>query len=326
MLANGDFAVGYPKYDPPTGPVAGTYALRVARIGGHTGNLVWEAKFPWSASSVSNLGLDVLVPLSADQKIVSFTTALNFTLGGSVCQTTDLGSSGVVTCPVTQNYMMGAAAGADGATLWSWGAYDDTVAAALNPWSSQTWQLTANNGQFVGGDGYLFGARDDGSTTGPWFTEGDYGVAMTLLVDSGGDLVVTAGSDGLVTFNGGQAFLPGSGLVLAKIDKMNGHILWATPLSVSPNELVVAPGDRIVTISQAGSDAPYVLTIYSGADGSILSSFSGAGLVANGTVACGNTEMYLAGAVTSPIDFNPGVATDTLGATPGMFVSRFSFQ
>jgi hypothetical protein len=83
ILANGDFAVGYLQYDPPSGPVAGTYALRVARVGGHTGNLVWAAKFPWNASSSSDR-IGSLVALSSSQKLVSFTLAQTFSVGGTV--------------------------------------------------------------------------------------------------------------------------------------------------------------------------------------------------------------------------------------------------
>jgi hypothetical protein len=322
ILANGDFVVEYDKYDPANGPVAGTYALRVGRIGGHTGNLVWEAKYPSSESSPFGVGL--LVALSASQKVLTFDPALTYTLGGTFCQTSDLGSSGVVTCPVDRNYMMAAAPGADGATLWSWGAYNDTVAVALNPWSTQTWQLTGN-GRFSGGDGYILGARDD-STTGPWFTEGDYGVLMKLLVDSAGDLIVAFSAAGIVSFNGGQDLLPSGGSVLTKINHQTGRIVWKTAITALPDRLALAPANRIVTISEAASDSPETLDLYSGLDGLHLSSFSGASVDHYGAVAAGQTEMYLTGTVTTPSDFDPGAATDMLGATPGVFVSRFSFQ
>lgn len=330
ILENGDWAILYYKYDPPPGPVAGTYSMRTGRIGGHTGNLVWEAKFPWSSSNTS-FGANVVVPLSATQEIISFAIAYPFTIGGTFCATSDLGTSGAVACPVTQNYMMGAVSGTDGATLWSWGAYDNGGTAALNPWSTQDWQLTVNPFQFSGGDGYLFGSRDDGTTSGPWFTEGDYGVTMKLIVDSAGDLIVAATSSGFVSFNGGQDFLPNGGVVLAKINRLNGHILWKTTISDSvdaylPEQLVLAPGDRIVTVGRESSDAPYVLSIYSGADGSFLSGFSVASVTDSVAIAAGKTEMYLTGSVSTPADFNPGEATDMLGATPGLFVSRFSFQ
>jgi hypothetical protein len=326
LFANGDFAVGYLQYDPPTGPVAGTYAFRVARAGGHTGNLVWAAKFPSSRSSSSDL-IGSLVALSGRQKVISFKPALTLTVGGTVCETADVGSSGVVTCPAGQNYLTGAAEGADGATLWGWGANGNDGPAALNPWSTQTWQLTPNPSAMSAGDAYLLGARDDGTTIGPWFTEGDSGVAMNVLVDSEGALIVAAESGGFVSFNGGQDFLPNGNAVLAKINPVNGHIVWRTPISDMPKDGVfLAPGDRIVTVTNPSFDAPYTLRIYAGSDGSLLSSFSNAGIVYHGAIAGGKTEMYLAGAVTTPTDFDPGEATDMLGATSGVFVSRFSFE
>jgi hypothetical protein len=326
LLGNGDFALGFVQYDPVNGPVAGTFTARMARVGGHTGDVVWIAKFPSKADRPENAELGDFIALAASHKVVSYSKASTFAAAGAFCQGVDLGTSGSVTCPVNQTYMMGAAAGADGATLWSWGAYDWSGAVQLNPWSEQTWPLTQNPGQFSGGDGYLFGFRDNGTTIGPWFTEGDYGVLMNLIVDPEGDLVVSARSSGFVSFNGGQEFLPNGGAVLAKINHADGHIIWTTSIAVAPDQLVLAPGDRIVTVSQESGDAPYVLGIYAGNDGSFLSGFSNAGLVYHGKIACGKTEMYLGGAVSSPTDFNPGAATDTLGATPGVFVSRFSFQ
>ena len=332
LLGNGDIGVGYLKYDPSGGPVAGTYTTRVSRVGGHTGDLVWEAKFPDKLTS-SSATIRWLVSLPARQEIISFASpAQTFTLGGRIDQTTDLGSSGTVSALTSQNYIMDAASGADGATVWMWGAYDNGGSAMLNPWSSQTWQLTQNPFQFSGGDGYLLGARDDGSTTGPWFTEGDYGVMMKLLIDSDGDLIVAFTSGGPVTFNGGQELLPAGGCVLTKISHETGHIVWKTAISAStdqdvlPDQLVLAPGNRIVTANTSSAVLVNTLNFYSAADGSLLSSFSGAGVVHDGVIASGQTEMYLAGTVTNPTDFDPGAAADMLGATPGVFVSHFSFE
>lgn len=324
IMVNGDFDVGYTQYDPPSGPVAGTYAFRVARVDGHEGNLVWAAKFPWNTSSSGRIGL--LATLSARQRVISFTPALTSTLGGTVCETMDLGNSGEVTCPASTNYLMGATEGADGSTLWAWGAYGIDGAAALNPWSAQTWQLTENPGQLPGGDGYLLGAREDGTTVGPWFTEGDSGVLMTLLVDSAGALIVTAFATGFVSFNGGQDLLPSGGAVLAKINPVNGHIVWRTPVASMPYSIFLAPDDRIVTITRPGGDEPNTLSVYAGSDGSFLSSFSGPGIATYGAIASGKTEMYLAGPVSTASDFDPGAETDVLGTTPGVFVSRFSFE
>jgi hypothetical protein len=325
LLPSGDFAIAYRKYDPSSGPVAGTYSERVARIGGHTGNLVWEAKFP-RTTTADGTEPGVLVARSQKQDIITFDFAQTLTIGGETCQTSDLGTSGTVTCLGSSGYVMGAAPGVDGVTVWSWGAYDDTIAAALNPWSSQTWQLTTNPSQFSGGDGYIWGSRDDGTTVGPWFTEGDYGVLMNLVVDSADDLIVSATASGYVTFNGGQDFFGSSGgVLLAKIDHTNGRIVWKTMLSVKPRFIALAPGDRILTVDDVASAGAYPLNLYSGADGRHLASFP-IGSNDQSAIASGKTEIYVVGSVSTPTDFNPGAATDTLGSTPGVYISRFTFQ
>jgi hypothetical protein len=148
---------------------------------------------------------------------------------------------------------------------------------------------------------------------------------MHLLIDPSGALIATVESGSFVSFNGGQDLLPDGGAVLAKVNPANGHIVWRTPIPIQPDGVFLAPGDRIVTVTNTG-DGPYSVRIYAGSDGSFLSTISGSGVVRNGVVACGRTEMYLMGTAPTATDFDPGSATDVLGADPGIFVSRFSFE
>ncbi|MFZ5893114.1 MAG: hypothetical protein ACOY0T_18795 [Myxococcota bacterium] len=321
LMPNGDFAVAYQKYDPPTGPVAGTYAYRLARVGGSNGNLVWEAKYPTTATKPS-----VVVPRSAKSDFFTFNYCLTYQLTGDVYRIIDAGTSGTLT-KLAPSYAMGAAASADGSTAWIWGQYAATGSWQLNPLSTQTWPITPNAGQ-AGGDAYLLGAQD-GATVGPWFTEGDSGVVMLMAVDSAGDLVVAAYSDGYAPFNGDQDFFTTNapGKILAKISRTNGKVLWRTTLASNPWSIIIAPGDRIVTVDQEGdATTPYTLSIHSGADGALLSRVStGQNPSGDLVVAAGLTEMFVVGQVSTAADFHPGAAVDSHGASPGLFVSRFAF-
>lgn len=328
LTGTGDLAVAYQRYVPATGPVSGTYHYLLGRIGGNNGTLVWEADY-YKYSSSGAIMMSGIVPRSAKSDFIAYVQAQTFQLGGDIYQFVDSGTAGSGT-KLTPSFMFEAAAGADGATLWSWGAVDGwNTPAQLNPWSSQTWQLTTNPSQFSGGDVYILGAKDDGTTIGPWFSEGDYGMLMHMVVDSAGDLIVVARSAGYVTFNGGQDFFTttSGGVQLAKIRHTDGKVLWRTPLPTTslPDRLVLAPGDRVVTTDTTSSDGSYTLGIYSGADGALLSRIPVSSKAPVQVLAAGNTEMFLVGSVSTALDFNPGAATDTQGATAGLFISRYAF-
>jgi hypothetical protein len=320
LMANGDFAVAYQKYDPPTGPVAGTYAYRMGRIAGSTGNLIWEAKYPDTAARPS-----VVVPRSEKSDFVTFTYCLTSQVQGDAYRVVDSGTAGLVT-RLAPSYAMGAAPSADGTTAWIWGQYAHAGSWQLNPLSTQTSPLSPNSGQ-SGGDAYLLGAQD-GTTVGPWFSEGDAGVVMLIAVDSAGDLIVASYSDGYATFNGDQEFFSENapGKILVKISHTTGKVLWRKALAASPQSLAIAPGDHIVTVDQVtGTATPYGLSIYAGTNGALLSSIKTGSTDSSLVVAAGKTELFVIGPVSRAADFNPGVAVDTQGAQPGLFVSRFSF-
>jgi hypothetical protein len=328
LAANGDLVLGYQRYVPATGPVAGTYDYVFARIGGNSGNLVWEKAY-FNYSSAGAVVLNGIVPRSAKNDFIGYQLAYTFQALGSVYQFVDAGSSGSGT-KLSQSFIFEAAAGADGATLWYWGAVDGwSSPVALNPWSTKTWTLTGNPFQFSGGDVYILGAKDDGTTIGPWFTEGDYGALMHMVVDSAGDLIVVARASGYVTFNGGQDFFPDSsgGLMLAKISHTDGKVMWRSPLAPAslPPSLVLLPGDRVMTADVVNSDGSYTLGIYAGGTGALLSRIPVSAKQSVQLVTAGTTDLFLVGSVSSSVDFNPGAAADNQGSTPGMFITRYSF-
>jgi hypothetical protein len=82
---------------------------------------------------------------------------------------------------------------------------------------------------------------------------------------------------------------------------------------------------KIDTSTQSPTpDAPYQIDVYAESDGTLLSSMS-AGMMAQ-YVATGQTDLFILGTVNAATDFDPGQATDSHGSTPGVYISRFSFE
>lgn len=326
LTSTGDVAVAYNKSDPPpTGPVIRTSQWRLARINTNNANVVWEATYSTSSDA------RIVVPRSAKNDYVSFGVAPDNYHGvsGSVWQTVDNSSSGTATY-LKSNYAVGAAPAPDGATVWLWGfGYGGTY--AINPWSTQMFNITTNPSQVGGYDAFIIGVQDNGISIGPWMSEGDWGPRYSVAVDAAGDLIVGAECSGYTAFNGGQDFLPSAGQVLVKVDHATGKIVWRTPITALPTVILAVPGNRIVTMVQQldsmtqmpAPTAPYQLRVYSGADGSLLSSFE-TGMMAQ-ALAVGTTELFVLGTVSAATDFNPGTAVDTQGSAAGVYISRYAF-
>lgn len=323
LAANGDPVLAYYRYDPPpTGPALRTGRYWMARINGNNANPTWATSYA--------VGHDprTIVARSAKNDFISFGPPPDGA-GGSIWRIVDNGTSATATL-VGTNYASGALPGSDGETVWLWGCgYAGTF--AINPWSTQTFNITANPSQAAGTDAFILGAQDTGQSIGPWMSEGDWGPLYVVGMDASGDLIVAARSSGYTTFNGGQDFIPQAGQVLVKINHITGQIVWRTSLAVAPAQIIAVPGNRIATLTQQLDpitqmpipNATYIISIYSTADGSLLSTIL-AGMMGQ-MVAAGTTDLFVLGVVSSAADFDPGAATDSRGSTPGVFISRYSF-
>jgi hypothetical protein len=329
LADDGDVVLSYSQYVPSGGPVAGRTDYLLARVGAYSGDVLRSGVFVRGAGTNGGR-LTKIVPRPGKSDFIAYLQAYTFQVGGPVYRIADSGSALTSSDLLTSNFIFEGTVGADGQTFWYWGGFDGvTEPVPLNPWSTQTWKWAGNPFQFSGGDVYIVGAKDDGTTIGPWFSEGDYGALMHMVVDSAGELIVVASSSGYVTFNGGQEFFPDSagGLILAKISHTDGKILWRTALAKAslPDRLVLLPGDRVVTTDVVNSDGSYTLGIYSGTNGSLLSRIPVSAKQTVQLMAAGKSDLFLVGSVSSSVDFNPGTAADNQGSTPGMFITRYSF-
>jgi hypothetical protein len=326
---NTDVALKYSWTYQSGGPVGSVTKHSIARIGAYNGNLIWK----------SDIDATCQYPRDIEFRSMKndFIIVENDEFGAS-WQVADNNSSPVATY-LDVTYSLGAAVGSDGSTLWSWGAYAGAL--KLNPWSAKTWSMTSNP-QGGGYDVFIIGSKDDGTTIGPWFTEGDHGPYMQFVVDENGDLLIATETSGYTNFNGGQLLASVAGSVLFKVSQSDGKIIWRKELPAATGQIVLAPGNRIAVLEQGktpGNVAPstYVIDIYSRSNGEKLSSIS-AGLVNpvygplnnnyNGdsvVIAAGISDLFVFGGTVSAADFNPGTAVDTQGATPGVFISRYSF-
>lgn len=332
LLAPADFAVSYVKYDPPTGPVAGTYSFRTSRINGITGNLTWEAKYPTTTNFGSTGSRYVILPRMAQGNLLTFQPLYPGTTPGTndFCTVTDNGTSGSVTCSGA-NYSFDGVSGTDGSTAWTWGAPGSPTEGGsykLNPFASTAWPFAGNpyqQGGFGGEDAFIVGIRGASTTIGPWMTEGDYGPGLLLAALPDGDLAVAASGNGYMTFNGDQSLLSKVGGVLFRLDTKTGQIVWRKPLSQTPDAVIAAPGGRIAVLNpQSGSNNPRV-DLFDAATGSALSTLPLPYALAHSVLAAGQTDLFVLGDFTSAFDFNPGPGTDKPSATRGVYISRYSF-
>lgn len=316
LVPPSDFAVNYVKYDAATGPVAGTYSARLARVNGNSGNRTWEAKYP-STTNASG-GWPMVVPRTTQGDFLTLDSVLNYQ-AGQACRVVDNGTSGTVTCSGS-SYAMGAAASADGTTAWIWGAPGVTKSVPLNPLSTTEWPLTANPYKFGGEDAFILGIRGPSGSVGPWISEGDYGPLLGLTELPGGDLAVTARGVGYMTFNGGQSLLENTGSVLFRLDS-TGHILWRTSLAQTPAALVTAPGGRIAVLSTASG---VQVQLFNAANGALLSTIP-LPPTSYPVMVAGETDLVVLGDYSAAFDFDPGPGTDKPASTRGVYISRYSF-
>jgi hypothetical protein len=220
-----------------------------------------------------------------------------------------------------------AALGSDKTTLWMSGGVAGQTGligpTLLNPWSTTTTNLLA-------GQSFIIGARDNGTSVGPWFTTNAAARPASLfkiLVDASGDLIVLAvgggrGDTGAVSLNGREILSLQDGASVFKVAAATGTVVWKTGLTAAAFPLLaIAPDGATVAVSSQTST--YGLTMYSGADGTIPASFTGSGLAQ--AVVSGGNSLYVVGVVTGSADFNPGSRSDIQGNLPGVFVTRFSY-
>lgn len=320
LVPPSDFALSYVKYDQPTGPVAGTYSARLARVNGVTGNLTWEAKYPTTTTSSGNALF--VVPRATQGDFLTFYPVSSRESPGRACRVIDSGTSGTVTCQGS-SYAIGALSGADGTTAWIWGAPGVDSSVSLNPLSPTQWPFKANPYQFGGEDAFIFGIRGESSSVGPWISEGDYGPTLGLAALSGGDLAVTAQGNGFMTFNGGQSLLDQTGNVLFRLDVTNGQIVWRTALSQMPYAVSAAPGGRIAVLNRPSTGNPSV-QIFDGSNGALLSTLP-LPPTSYPVLASGQSDLFVLGDYSSSVDFDPGTGTDKPNSSRGVYISRYSF-
>jgi len=320
LVPPSDFATNYVKYEPPTGPVAGKYFLRLTRVNGNTGNILWEAKYPNTTSADVIPRLLVARPVQGD--FLTFDPASSRQSGGEACRVIDSGTSGAVTCSGA-SYAIQAVSGADGTTAWIWGAPGSTNSFALNPLSSSQWPFSTNPFQYGGEDAFILGIRGASASVGPWMTEGDYGPGLILAALPSGDLAVTAQGNGFMNFNGAQSLLAQTGSVLFRLNSTTGQILWRTPLAQSPTTLIAAPGGRIAVLNQASGTNPSV-QLFDGSNGAILSTLP-LPPTSSPVLAAGQSDLFVLGDYSSSVDFDPGTGTDKPSSSRGVYITRYSF-
>jgi hypothetical protein len=216
-----------------------------------------------------------------------------------------------------------AALGSDQTTLWL-GGLGSGSPAALNPWSPTTTNVPA-------GASYLIGARDNGTSFGPWTTSstmpGQAGSFFSLIPTPANDLIVYAGGGGLgavISLNGRTIVGSQDILGIFKFATATGTVVWKTGLPNGPVSFIaVAPdGSTVAVTPQTATN--YGFVTYADADGSIPGSFIGQG--GADAIAVGGNSLYVLGRVRATTNFNPGTkATDIQGNLPGIFITRFAY-
>lgn len=245
-------------------------------------------------------------------------------INGDVGRIPNTASAGTVLAPYIANT---AALGVDGTTLWlAGGNYGETGLSGpnqLNPWITSPSSI-------VSGQSFIVGAKDDGTSIGPWFTTNAGTRPASLwrvLPDGSNTLIVLAGGggrgdSGAVTLNGTEILGASYNAALFKMDTTTGSVAWKTDLtSGTLPSLTLAPDGTVVAVSPL--TATYGMVTYSDANGATAASFTGSGQAQ--AVVSGGNSLFIAGIVTGSADFNPGAGTDIEGNLPGVFISRFSY-
>jgi hypothetical protein len=317
-LASGDdLVVAFVRDDPPPPPPGRiTAQYRLARIDGGNPTIKWEASY-----GVNGPSAYYVVPRAARNDFITMGFGPDMTFCCSpIVQVNGSGTSVNIIGSV-YSYNGGAMTGRDGSTLWMYGAWGGS-GLRFNPWSSMTWNVPSNPNQFGQYDAFIVGAKDDGTTLGPWITQGDEGPGLNgfALASDGQPIFSMAGS--APTRINGQDLLVGEGRVLAKLDATTGTIVWKTDIVDRP--AIAVTGDQGVAAVELGTDAPPRLTLFSANDGQVRSSLTVPGMVYR--IVAGPTDLFLVGTTNGSADFNPGAATDIQGgSTPGVFITRYSF-
>jgi len=220
-----------------------------------------------------------------------------------------------------------AALGYDATTLWlvggSYGQSGISGATQLNPWNSATTNIAS-------GQSFIVGAKDDGSSIGPWLTT-NVGTRPAsfwkVLADGSTSLIVLTGGGGRgdtgsVTLNGSEILGAAYDAAIFKVSTSSGTVAWKTDLASGVLPLMtLAPDGSVVAVSPLTST--YGAVMYSNANGSTSASFTGSGQAQS--IVSDGKSLYVAGVVKGSADFNPGAGTDIEGNLPGVFISRFSY-
>jgi hypothetical protein len=314
LAPNDDVMVAYTRTDPPPPPPGtATAQTRLGRIDGGNPTLLWEASYG---------------SLAIASKVVTRSSRGDFlTVGGppnqfqGCCDKVVQVSAGGATATILGDYYAyGVLPGRDGSTIWMFGAYAGTL--RLNPWSSMTWNVPSNPNQLGLYDAFIVGAKDDGTSFGPWVTQGDIGPNLAgLVLAADGNPVISMGGSASTRING-QDLLQGEGHVLAKLNAATGVLMWKTD-TTDASQKVVATGDGNIALLVAGSTSPTV-RLYASGDGAARASFQVPGIVEH--IAAGSSDMFVVGVIQGSADFNPGTAVDMQSTTtPAIYISRFSF-
>jgi hypothetical protein len=283
-------------------------------------NRKWAATYP----DTSYIDRIFPRPIRGDYVTIGLSPDEFHGINGNIAQVGENSS----TASVLMDYLDNATEiGVDKSTLWfvggSAGATALSGANKLNPWSPMTWNITS-------GQSFIIGAKDDGTSIGPWFTSnaGTRSAGLwKILVNGSGDLIVLAAagggaSSGAVSLNGSEILSDTDILTLFKVKAAGGAVAWKTAVTSNIQPLVtIAPDGNAVAVSPLTST--YGLTMFADANGSVAASFTGSGQAQ--VITSGSSGLYVLGVVSGSADFNPGAGTDIQGNLPGMFISRFSY-
>ena len=244
-------------------------------------------------------------------------------ISGQVARVLENATTATTITPYLAN---AAALGTDKTTLWliggNFGSSGLLGASQLNPWSSSTTNIAS-------GQSFIIGAKDDGSSLGPWLTTnaGTRPANLSrIVVDPNGDPIVVAlgvsGATGAVNLNGTEIIGAQDTVTIFKLTAATGNVAWKVPVPSSAFvPVAVAPDGAAIIVSPATST--YSLTMFADADGTIPAAFTGSGQAQ--AVVSGAQSLYVLGLVTGSADFNPGSKTDIQGNLPGIFITRFSY-
>ena len=280
----------------------------------------------WAATYASGVSANRIFPRSprGDYITVGGSPDEFHGINGQVARVLEAATTATTITPYLDN---AAALGADQTTLWliggNYGQSGLGGPTQLNPWSPTTTNLT--NGQ-----SFIIGAKDDGSSFGPWLTTnaGTRPANLSrIVVDPNGDLIVVAvgaggGDSGAVSLSGAEIIGAQDSVTIFKVTATTGTVAWKVPVPSSAFvPVAVAPDGASIIVSP--STSTYSLTMFADADGTIPASFTGSGQAQ--AIASGSKSLYILGVVTGSADFNPGSKTDVQGNLPGIFITRFSY-